>query len=73
VLNHQSELDSEARLQVAFQLVTDGLEIMRQNLRRANPAASEEKIEQMLVDWLASRRGAEAGDIDDRFATRRAI
>ncbi|HMB55397.1 MAG TPA: hypothetical protein VKU40_18910, partial [Thermoanaerobaculia bacterium] len=36
--------------------------IMRQNLRRRNPEASEEEIEDLFRAWLHERPGAEHGD-----------
>jgi hypothetical protein len=35
---------------------------MRQNLRRRNPEASEEEIEEGIREWLGRRPGAEHGD-----------
>jgi hypothetical protein len=35
---------------------------MRQNLRRRNPSASEEEIEDGVREWLRKRPGAELGD-----------
>jgi hypothetical protein len=39
-----------------------GESIMRQNLRRADPEASEQDIEARLGAWLLERPGAEHGD-----------
>ncbi len=36
--------------------------MMRQNLRREFPDASEEEIEAKLTEWLHTRPGAENGD-----------
>ena len=39
-----------------------GVELMRQNLRRADPAAGPSEIEARLTKWLHERPGAEQGD-----------
>jgi hypothetical protein len=41
-----------ARMQMAFELYELAEQMMRQNLRRRNPGASEEEIEQGIRDWL---------------------
>lgn len=43
-------------------LFQTGVDLMRQNLRRRHPLATEPEIEQLLVRWLHERPGAEAGD-----------
>ena len=48
--------------QTTLGLFDFGVELMRQNLKRAAPAASEEEIDDRLVAWLHERPGAEAGD-----------
>lgn len=50
------------RMELAFDLYEAAEEIMRQNLRRRNPGASEEEIEQGIREWLRRRPGAEHGD-----------
>jgi len=50
------------RLRLAFQLFEAGLAIMRQNLRRRMPGASEEEIRRALNEWLHTRPGAPHGD-----------
>ncbi len=39
-----------------------GVALMRQNLRRADPAATPDEIEARLAAWLHDRPGAERGD-----------
>ncbi len=57
--------DTEAsRLEAALEMWDDGVLIMRENLRRRNPGASEEQIEDALDRWLTTRPGAEFGDSD---------
>ena len=51
-----------ARMDLAFDLYETSDEIMRQNLRRRNPEASEEEIEELFQQWLLERPGAEHGD-----------
>ncbi len=46
----------------ALDLHETGVALMRQNLRREHPQASEEEIEKLLVAWLHRRPGAEHGD-----------
>lgn len=49
-------------MEIAFDLAETAEQMMRQNLRRRNPEASEEEIERGLLDWLHKRPGAEHGD-----------
>lgn len=46
-----------------------GFDVMRQNLRRRCPEASEDEIEHALSEWLADRPGAEFGDTVGRGNT----
>jgi hypothetical protein len=48
-------------------LYETGVALMRQNLRRANPDATEEAIEELLTAWLHERPGAEYGDCPGRL------
>lgn len=43
-----------------------GVELMRQNLRRDRPQASESEIDRRLSDWLRERPGAAFGDSPGR-------
>lgn len=54
--------DEAARLRTALRLFDDGVALMRQNLRRADPDASQEEIARRLAAWLRRRPGAEYGD-----------
>jgi hypothetical protein len=63
-----------ALFRATLDLVETGIALMRQNLRRADPMASEVEIEERLTRWLRERPGAEAGDsagravpVADRF------
>lgn len=64
--------DDAARLRLALELHDDGVAMMRQNLRRAHPDASDDEIEERLRAWVRHRPGAEHGDAvgtpsQDRF------
>jgi len=50
------------RLWVALDLYAAGEDMMRQNLRRRHPRASEAEIAERLTAWLRTRPGAEHGD-----------
>lgn len=50
------------RFRCALELHEAGVVLMRQNLRRRFPAASDAEIEERLVAWLSVRPGAEHGD-----------
>lgn len=50
------------RLRLALDLFAAGEAMMRQNLRRRFPTASEGEIEDRLASWLSERPGAELGD-----------
>lgn len=58
------------KMRAALELHEVGVEVMRQNLRRRHPAASEEKIDDLLAEWLRTRPGAEYGDAPGRPSTR---
>lgn len=51
-----------ARLKLAVDLMDFGIEMMRSNLRRSNPGATEAEITALLAAWLRDRPGAEHGD-----------
>jgi hypothetical protein len=51
-----------SNLRIALEMFGLGESIMRQNLKRMHPAASEEEIEAMVSAWLLERPGAEHGD-----------
>jgi hypothetical protein len=55
------------RLRTALAMFDLGESIMRQNLRRADPEASEQDIEARLRVWLLERPGAEHGDAPGRL------
>ena len=50
------------KLRTALEMFGLGESIMRQNLRRMHPAASESEIDEKLWMWLSERPGAAEGD-----------
>lgn len=64
-MEHASSPVVEA-FQATLDLFETGVDLMRQNLRRHRPGASEEEIEQLLHKWLVERPGADAGDCPGR-------
>ncbi len=54
--------DVLARMELAFDLYEMAEQMMRQNLRRRNPGATEQEIEEGIRDWLRRRPGAQYGD-----------
>lgn len=61
-ISDQSPEACARRLLMALQLSDDGLEMMRMNLRRRHPDASEEELGRLFLAWLHHRPGAEHGD-----------
>ncbi len=67
--------DASAAFRATLDLFQTGVEVMRQNLRRRHPAATDEQVARLLQDWLRNRPGAESGDSAGRpvdLTTRRA-
>ncbi len=60
-------------LRAAFDLYEFGEDLMRQNLRREHPGASETEIELLIREWLQRRPGAEEGDASGRPCRRPAL
>ena len=54
--------EAAARLRIALEMFETGVEMMRQNLRRAHPTFTDPEIEARLAAWLSERPGAEFGD-----------
>ena len=57
-------MTDDARVHPVFELNEAGIAIMRMNLRRRNPAASEAEIDALLLAWVRDRPGAPLGDAD---------
>lgn len=51
-------------MEIAFELAEAAEQMKRMNLKRANPEATEEEIEQAIREWYSYRPGAEHGDGD---------
>jgi hypothetical protein len=58
-----------ARLRTAFDLFETGVEMRRQQLRRAHPGLADSEIEALVGAWLRERPGAEFGDAVGRPIT----
>jgi hypothetical protein len=50
----------------ALALFDAGVDLMRQNLKRAHPEADDEQVDRLLAAWLHHRPGAEFGDCPGR-------
>lgn len=57
---------AKQKMRTALELGDLAVRVMRQNLRRRSPGASEEEIEAALQAWVRARPGAEHGDCDGR-------
>ena len=55
------------KLRMALDLFDTGVDLMRQNLRRRHPSASEAEIAALLAQWLRTLPGAEQGDAPGRL------
>ena len=64
-----SDEAASQRLRTALDLFEFGLDMMRQKLRRQDPDATEEQIQERLVAWLQERPGAEHGDAVGRVVS----
>ena len=53
---------AKEKMRTALELADLAVQIMRQNLRRRTPEASQEEIEAALQAWIRTRPGAEHGD-----------
>ena len=54
------------RFRIALDLFDTGVRLMRQNLSRDHPDATEKEIDDRLRAWLRHRPGAEHGDCPGR-------
>jgi hypothetical protein len=59
-------LSPAQRFRIAMDLFQTGVDLMRQNLKREDPDATEEQIEDRLRAWVRHRPGAEFGDSEGR-------
>jgi hypothetical protein len=61
-ITHDARDQAAARLRAALEMFETGVEMMRQNLRRAHPGLADPEVEARLTAWLRERPGAEFGD-----------
>ncbi len=61
-MDETHDRNAAARLRTAFDLFVAGERMMRQNLKRRYPGASQSELASRLRDWLRERPGAEHGD-----------
>ena len=61
-LSPAPEFSLAEKLREAIDLAEVGYEMMRENLRRRNPDASDFEIQRLLTEWLHDRPGAAHGD-----------
>ena len=61
-----SEAAAARTFRLTLELFDDGVRLMRQNLRRRHPGASEQEVDRHLLTWLRDRPGAEHGDCPGR-------
>lgn len=54
------------KLRTAFDLFVAGERLMRRNLRRRHPDASEQEVDRLVGEWLRHRPGAEHGDAEGK-------
>jgi hypothetical protein len=60
--NHR---DVAEAFRVTLDLVETGVALMRHNLRRSDPSATEKEIDQRLAAWLHHRPGVVSSDLTD--------
>ena len=63
--SESSKEKTAARLRTALELFESGKELMRQNIRRRNPALTESQVKKALQEWLHTRPGATNGDYSE--------
>ena len=59
LLGVTDDLTPVEKLHAAFDLFEAGVDLQRQNLRRAHPGASDDDVAANLQDWLLARPGAD--------------
>jgi len=60
------ETEAAARVRTALDLYEIAEGLVRQRLRREQPNASDDEIEELVTDWRLTRPGAEEGDAPGR-------
>ena len=61
-MNALKKKEISKKLLLALDLFSAGCEMMKKNLKRKHPDASDEDIAKMHDEWLFTRPGAEFGD-----------
>jgi hypothetical protein len=67
VVNDRRDQSVADAFRATLDLFDTGIDLMRQNLRRRHPHASDEEIWRRLREWLRDRPGAEWGDCAGRI------
>ena len=62
----RSPQSAAEKFRQTLELFELGVAVMRQNLRRNHPEATDQEIEALLRRWLHERPGAEMGDCPGR-------
>lgn len=62
----QDSRSASEKLRQTLELFEVGVRLMRQNLVRSHPEATEQEIDELLKEWLHERPGAELGDCPGR-------
>jgi hypothetical protein len=61
-------VDAAEKFRLAIEMNELGIEIMRSNLRRRFPNATEDELKRLLHDWLHDRPPDAPGVVTNRFA-----
>ena len=48
-------MTNSERLRITFQLFDDGMDMMKQTLRRRHPAATDQELDKLFHSWLRER------------------
>jgi hypothetical protein len=68
----KSPLTAQQKAALTASLVDAGIALMRQNLRRAHPAATDAEIDDLLRSWLGRRADPIPGDVSGPVRVRSA-
>lgn len=64
-MSQRSDAAAE-KLRHTLELFELGVQLMRQNLIRSHPGATQQEVDDLLKKWLQERPGAELGDCPGR-------
>jgi hypothetical protein len=59
----ESKAPAQHKGAIIADLMAGGIDLMRQNLRRTHPDASDREIDSLLRDWLHRRQDPVPGDV----------